>query len=515
MKRNLFFALLLAQLASASNIYTSPLKFVILDPSGACTNPGYNTQNIVTGLQMACIGGTWTGITAGSVTFPGVTDNILAKFASGSAVNSSFLDGTNLLESPTTTQTLTYQGGKDASTNSELGSVIVRGANQTAGAGGTSSVAGGVLISGGDDAITNAASVAGTVQIEAGEPTGASPNTGLPGLLLSTESYFVSGTVTQWFLQCPTASAMTVTNCAASPPVVVGVAMHASAVAVDVAVQESEIPIAADAAVTVGHTVCAGATAGKVTDSGGTLPCTTGRTIGHVIAITGTWPTFPDGTAFPTLSSTLPLVKIGRYITQVKINGQNCTPGSSTGCNVNDSNAANTVALNEGIGNAIGATAADTNPTHSLYAKASGDPAFRATTTADLPAAANIKPCEIIIGDPGAASPALADDNDSPVVCGNVYGQDYTITAVACWANAGSPTVTPILTGGAATSILSGALTCGTAGWAFGTINGTPTVHSFSADGATCSSTPCTLDANITTAGGTAKYIVIRFTRTL
>lgn len=119
------------------------------------------------------------------------------------------------------------------------------------------------------------------------------------------------------------------------------------------------------------------------------------------------------------------------------------------------------------------------------------------------------KTCVIIIGDPGAASSALADDNDSPVACANDIGSDWTIDRVGCWANAGSPTITPILTGGTATSILTGALTCGTAAWAAGTVNGSPVIHSFSA-GATCSSTPCTADVNITTAGGTAKYIAVR-----
>lgn len=126
-----------------------------------------------------------------------------------------------------------------------------------------------------------------------------------------------------------------------------------------------------------------------------------------------------------------------------------------------------------------------------------------------------VKTCVVVTGDPGAASPALADDNDSPVACGNTYGSDMTITSVSCWANAGSPTVTPILTGGTGTSILTGALTCGTGAWAAGTLNGSPVVHSFSANGATCSSTPCTVDVNITTAGGTAKYLVVRITGTL
>lgn len=133
-----------------------------------------------------------------------------------------------------------------------------------------------------------------------------------------------------------------------------------------------------------------------------------------------------------------------------------------------------------------------------------------------LAAPYKVRSCVVAVGDPGAASSVLADDNDSPVACGNTFGADWTIQSVTCWANAGSPTVTPILTGGTGTSILTGALTCGTASWAAGTVQGTaPVVHTFSGTGATCSVTPCTIDANITTAGGVAKYIVIRITGTL
>jgi len=71
-----------------------------------------------------------------------------------------------------------------------------------------------------------------------------------------------------------------------------------------------------------------------------------------------------------------------------------------------------------------------------------------------------IKTCEIVIGDPGSGSAALADDDDSPHVCTNDGTAALTITAVHCFAPTGSPIVTPIITGGAATSILSGALTC-------------------------------------------------------
>lgn len=112
-----------------------------------------------------------------------------------------------------------------------------------------------------------------------------------------------------------------------------------------------------------------------------------------------------------------------------------------------------------------------------------------------------IEVCEIPIGLPGAASPVLADDNDAIVSCANKSGITRTIIAVECYANEGSPTVTPIITGGGGTSILSGALTCGTASFAAGTLNGTPT-----------QSNNGTIDGNITTAGGVAKFIQIRVT---
>jgi hypothetical protein len=137
-------------------------------------------------------------------------------------------------------------------------------------------------------------------------------------------------------------------------------------------------------------------------------------------------------------------------------------------------------------------------------------------TLSQLPTATKVRTCTLIVGDPGAASTVLADDNDSPVACGNSYGADWTIQTVSCYADAGSPTVTPILTGGSATSILAGPLTCGTGAWAAGTLQvATPVVHSFSGAGATCSTTPCTIDDNITTAGGVAKYLIIKISGTL
>lgn len=124
--------------------------------------------------------------------------------------------------------------------------------------------------------------------------------------------------------------------------------------------------------------------------------------------------------------------------------------------------------------------------------------------TANMAAAALVRPCEIVIGDPGTTSPTLANDNDTPAVCVNDSAATMTITAVKCYADAGSPTVTPIITGAGGTSILSGALTCGNGSYASGTLNGTPTETAGQ-----------TVDGNITVAGGTAKYIVIRISRTL
>jgi hypothetical protein len=147
-------------------------------------------------------------------------------------------------------------------------------------------------------------------------------------------------------------------------------------------------------------------------------------------------------------------------------------------------------------------------------------PTFRTLVAADVPAATlsvsqRTRVCTVVIGDPGFASPPLSDDNDSPVACTNDYGADWTITSVACYGYAASPTVTPIMTGGSATSILTGALTCGTNTWAAGTLNGTPVVKSFSANGTTCAVTPCSIDVNITTAGGISKYLVVKIVGTI
>jgi hypothetical protein len=111
-----------------------------------------------------------------------------------------------------------------------------------------------------------------------------------------------------------------------------------------------------------------------------------------------------------------------------------------------------------------------------------------------------IRTCEIHIWGSGT-SQVLQDTDDELASCYNDYGVTETIAAVRCWGNAGSPTVLPIINGGG--TILSGALTCGTASWAAGTLSGTPTL---SAAGS--------IDGVVTTAGGTATNIRIVITLT-
>ncbi len=238
------------------------------------------------------------------------TSNVIMKGGGTKTIQTGDIqDVSNVISSTTTTQTVTYQGGGDTSANSVLGSVTVRGANQT-GTGGATSAGGGVLLEGGTNAATNAASQGGSVQLLPGSST--SGTVGLQGLLVQTVPYKQGATVTQWNLECESAS-LTVQDCGATPNNWIGIAelkVATTTATVQVAVSPSQVPINASAAVTLGHTVCAGSTAGQVTDSGGTSTCsnTQGSTIGIVMATSGTW-TYPDGTSF-TASTTLPLIQM-------------------------------------------------------------------------------------------------------------------------------------------------------------------------------------------------------------
>jgi hypothetical protein len=136
------------------------------------------------------------------------------------------------------------------------------------------------------------------------------------------------------------------------------------------------------------------------------------------------------------------------------------------------------------------------------FSELSGDVSTTGSAATVLATKYKTRMCEIHIWGSGASS-VLQDADDEAASCFNGFGVTETITAVRCWANAGTPTVTPIVTGGGATSILTGALTCGTASFASGTLNGTPTLSSLGS-----------IDANVTTAGGTATNIRLVFTLT-
>jgi hypothetical protein len=215
----------------------------------------------------------------------------------------------NTVQNFVTTASTIYQGGQDVSANAVLGSATSRGADET-GAGGATSAGGSVTIRGGNNAATNAASQGGSVEIIPGQSTGATQ--GLQGLLAISESYVKGGgTSTLWNLQCLVGtSAFTINDCGASPNTVLGVALAVNANTVLIHTIGSQTPINASAAVTVGDTVCAGVTAGQVTDSGGTAPCTVGFTVGTVLAVSGTWNLPISGNV--TATTTLPIIQLAR-----------------------------------------------------------------------------------------------------------------------------------------------------------------------------------------------------------
>ncbi len=249
---------------------------------------------------VACAGGVssaglCTGTTQFSVGGAGYLTATGASLANLSVTTSTIANLTD------TTSTTIY-GGLSASGNVVIGNLLLEGGAQT-GAGGSSASGGSLLATGGANAATNTSSLAGTAELTAGQSTGAT-NTGHQGLHLLGGAYLKGTTVTAWNLQCSQSTAETTQDCAASPLNILGVA-EVSAFSLTV-FDFGDIPINASAAVTAGHSVCAGTTAGEVTDSGGTAPCTAGVTIGHVIHTGGTY-VLPDGTSV-TASTTLPII---------------------------------------------------------------------------------------------------------------------------------------------------------------------------------------------------------------
>jgi len=127
-----------------------------------------------------------------------------------------------------------------------------------------------------------------------------------------------------------------------------------------------------------------------------------------------------------------------------------------------------------------------------------------------------IRPIGMIVGDPDTNGPVLVDANDTPQGFSNHYGRDLKVLSLACYADAGSPTiqVTWNSVTETGTSVLSADCTCGTATFNACTLSGTASnllIHSYaSASGSrTCTTAPCGLSFWIRTAGGTSRYIVV------
>ena len=342
----------------------------------------------------------------------------------------------------------TLIGGQDASANAVIGAMTVRGGDET-GTGGATSQGGNTIVRGGNDAATNAASAAGMVELVPGLATGATQ--GLQGLLLIAENYIKGGgTSTLWNLQCiVTTTAMTVNDCGASPTVpVVGVAFAVNSNTVQVHSIGSQTPVNASAAVTVGHTVCAGSTAGKVTDSGTTAPCGSGAgfTVGEVIAVSGTY-NFPIAGSV-TLSTTLPLIQLNRV--------QGVGVGGISGV---------LAVANGGTGTGSTLTGVVRGGSPLTATELSGDATTSGSNAVSLAAPFKKRACEIVIGGTGASNVLQSgDDTIANNSCFNKIGVTETITAVYCKADVASNTVTinPTFgTAGTGTTILSGALTCG------------------------------------------------------
>lgn len=122
-----------------------------------------------------------------------------------------------------------------------------------------------------------------------------------------------------------------------------------------------------------------------------------------------------------------------------------------------------------------------------------------------------IRTCDIPWGSLDTSAPAVSPTDDVVRTCLNNSGLDWQITAVSVYTDAGAPQMLPILTGGAANSILTGGTACvpdSPGVLKACSINGTPIVHSLSADGATCATPPCSIDG-AQTADGVSHYMYL------
>jgi hypothetical protein len=273
----------------------------------------------VTGDLVSCVTASTTctltdaGVLAANVVTSASTNAsgmlLLGNGARGVTTNTLVFSG-GVLSANSSSQAVIYQGAQtQGSNNVAFATSGFQGADMT-GAGGASSATGQVYLRGGDNSATNVASKAGSLLIRPGHSIGAT-STGLQGVIVIGASYAPGATVTQWNLQCGTSTSMQSADCGASPTNIIGVAYNVLSTAVDVAFSGQTL-VNASAAVTLGHTVCAGTTAGQVTDSGGTGACSTGVLVGTVIATSGTFRSLTDATTATAIvpTATLPLIAL-------------------------------------------------------------------------------------------------------------------------------------------------------------------------------------------------------------
>ena len=236
------------------------------------------------------------------------TTSALLKYDSnGRPVAGEILDnGSATLSANAAATTVSLTGGTNGASSGAVGGLTLKGGNQT-GAGGSGSQGGSVGIIGGSNAATNASSQAGGIEIMSERISTERHQPGKQGLGIIGSAYVKGATVTAFNLECESA-AMTITDCGALPTNWIGIAEVVNSNTAQVMTLSQEF-VNASAAVTLGHTVCAGSTAGQVTDSGGTGTCaySQGHQVGVVMAVAGTW-TLYDGTT-ATASTTLPLIE--------------------------------------------------------------------------------------------------------------------------------------------------------------------------------------------------------------
>jgi len=127
-----------------------------------------------------------------------------------------------------------------------------------------------------------------------------------------------------------------------------------------------------------------------------------------------------------------------------------------------------------------------------------------------------LRPFSVFVGDPDASSPLLLDTNDSPTIWTNMYRRPLKILSLACKVDVQGTTpltIQPILTGQSATSVVTGACTCGNGIFAACTLTGQPVLQPVTpgSAGANCPVQPCSLDFNIAVAGGTARVVIGNF----